>query len=97
MGNTVEIYDSENYRRYTKPHELFKSINILEGIITGINIDNIVDEKEIEELTNWCDLHRHLINKDPYKSIIEEIDIVLQDNLLTQEEIEDIIWLCKMA
>src|SRR5699024_2888214 len=83
-----------DYRMFTSKAEIHKAINALIGIIKGVEFDGEVSDDELTEITNWCSLHRHLKSKSPFKEIIPSLDDALEDNHLTQEEIEDILWLC---
>lgn len=82
------------YRHYTGPAELHKAINTLQGIVAGITTDRITSEDEINELSNWCMLHNHLSNKHPFNELIPLVESVYADGIVTQEEIDDIVWLC---
>jgi hypothetical protein len=84
----------EDYRVYTSKAEVHKAVNSLIGLIKGIEIDGIVNPDELDEITNWCNLHRFLQKKSPFSEIIPVIDDALMDGLLEREEIQDILWLC---
>lgn len=89
-----QLKEVEGYRMYTSKAELHKAINSLVGIIKGVNFDEIINPSELEEITNWCSLHRHLQKKAPFTEIIPMIDNALQDGYLDSDEIQDIMWLC---
>lgn len=84
------------YRKYMWKAEFEKSLNTLIGIINGIKADEIINEKEIKELQNWCTLQNDFISRYPYKEIIPIIHNSIQDEILTSDEIEDILWCCNM-
>lgn len=93
MGkNYLEV---EEYRMFTSKAELHKTINTLIGIIEGVKIDGSVNSDELEEVTNWCNLHRHFESKSPFNEIIPLIDQALEDGYLSEEEVQDILWLAK--
>lgn len=71
-----------------------KSMNTLKGIILGIKADQIINESEIEEFQNWCLLQRAHRSRYPFKEIIPLIEESIKDGVLTQDEIDDILWLC---
>lgn len=83
-----------DYRMYTSKSEVHKAINTLIGIVNGVKFDETVNDRESSEITNWCNLHRRLGKKSPFKEIIPVLDNALMDNHLTNEEIEDILWVC---
>lgn len=92
----VKNYEEvEGYRSFTAPAEIHKAVNSLIGMLKGVQFDTIVNEDELDEVINWCNLHRKFKNKFPFSEIIPLIDEVLSDNELTNEEIQDILWLCE--
>jgi NAD-dependent DNA ligase len=88
-------YETMSFRKYTFRSELDKAINTLEGILKGISIDNIVNTSEITELVNWCNVHREFINTHPFNEIIPIIESALGDNILDEDEIQDMLWVCQ--
>ena len=72
-----------------------KAINSLKGILLGINLDEQVNEKEINELKKWAENHRSLINRNPFKEFMTIIDETVSNNIPATETIEDLFWLCQ--
>lgn len=85
----------EQYRKFTAPAEIHKAVNSLIGMLNGIKFDEILNESELSEVINWCNLHRKFDKKFPFSEIIPLIDTALEDEILTKDEIEDILWLCE--
>ncbi|PFM75230.1 NAD-dependent DNA ligase [Bacillus sp. AFS077874] len=85
------------YRSFTSKSEIHRSVNSLIGIISGMEFDGKINEDELSELINWCNLHRHLQSKPPFSEIIPLIDLSLNDNILELDEINDILWLCNQV
>lgn len=83
------------YRQFMKPAEIHKAVNSLIGIIEGIKLDLTVNSSEMAEIINWCNLQRPFQNNFPFYEILPVIDLALEDNVLSIDEIEDILWLCK--
>ncbi|MCG7346511.1 BRCT domain-containing protein [Sporosarcina sp. ACRSL] len=92
---TKDYHEVDDYRTFTAPAEVHKAVNSLIGMLNGVQFDNIVNQQELSEIINWCNLHRRLQRKFPFSEIIPLIDNALSDNILTEEEIQDILWLCK--
>jgi NAD-dependent DNA ligase len=90
----MEDYESLAFRKYTYKPEMDKAIHTLEGIVKGIAIDNVINSKEINELTNWYDFYKIWANKHPFNELIPLIADTLKDNIIDKEEAKDIIWLC---
>ncbi|MBE3586529.1 MAG: BRCT domain-containing protein [Thermoanaerobacter sp.] len=87
-------YDSLHFRKYTYKAELDKALHTLEGILTGISIDGVITQKEIDELTSWCKRYSRFAKKHPFNELMPIIAAALDDGVLNKEEIEDLLWLC---
>lgn len=88
------MLEVENYMKYHSRSILNKTIHNLEGLLNGINIDKRVTNAELEELKNWYSLNKEIFNFHPFNEIIISIEKALEDNYLSNEEIEDILWVC---
>lgn len=86
-------YDNLEYRKYTTKSEADKALNSLEGLLTGIAIDNIVDDQELRELDIWCKTHEDLINRNPFREFMITIQNAIHDSTNRMELIEDLRWL----
>jgi len=80
---------------FTSKARADKAINSLKGILLGINLDEQVNEKEINELKKWAENHRSLINRNPFKEFMTIIDETVSNNIPVTETIEDLFWLCQ--
>lgn len=85
---------AREYRLFTQPAELHKSINILRGIVAGISCSDGVSADELQELIHWCTLHGHLRDHHPFSELIPAIERSMQDGSIDAEEQCDILWLC---
>ena len=63
-----------------------KNISELAGLIKGINFDGVVNQKEVSRLQNWVDLNRNLACTAEQIYIINTIDKILADNIVTDDE-----------
>lgn len=86
--------DHEPYYKFTTRSIMDKSINSLLGIIEGISIDSNINLDEINFLTLWLAEHRDFQTKHPFNELMPVISTAIADGLLTEEEKQDIIWLC---
>lgn len=86
--------DFEQYQFFTKPAELHKAINTLRGIVAGITTDRSANPDEINELIYWCQNHSYLSSKHPFSELIPIIERVCADGIVTEDEAQDILWLC---
>lgn len=90
----TQIKELDEYRKFTSPAELHKAVNTLRGIVAGITTDRETNVDEINELSNWCVIHNHLINKHPFNELIPLIERIYEDGVVTKDEADDIVWLC---
>jgi hypothetical protein len=72
-----------------------KAINSLKGILLGINLDKEVNTPEVNELKQWAENHRALINRNPFKEFMTIIEETVSNNIPATETIEDLFWLCQ--
>jgi NAD-dependent DNA ligase len=86
--------DDLNYRAFTGKSEAHKAFNSLRGIIEGIALDKKINQKEIDELEWWCENHEFLAKMNPFKDLITNIQVIISDNVVTEEEIKNMRWLC---
>ena len=89
------VLDAKAFRRFTKPSEHNKALSVLSGIVQGLEGDGSISKDEISELLNWCALHAHLQSRNPFSELIPMIKAALKDGVLTDEEREDILWVCR--
>ena len=73
----------ENYRRYTSTAEHNKALNMLQGIVEGLNVDGSVSSAEMTELTHWCSLHENLRKFAPFNELLPMIEAALSDGVQT--------------
>lgn len=83
------------YARFTGRARVEKSINSLLGIVEGIAIDREINSAEIDYLTIWLEDHRQLRERHPFNEIIPVLEHSLADRVLTEEERDDVVWLCR--
>lgn len=82
------------FRNVTKRSRLNKSINTLLGILQGISIDGVVNDRERHYLNDWLESHTNVADIHPYNELIPLLDRALEDNVLDEEERADVNWLC---
>ncbi|MCE7044662.1 hypothetical protein [Dyadobacter sp. CY312] len=90
-----DAYDSGTFRNYCGPAELHKDLNTLYGLIVGIQADEHINETEIGLLHCWVNSLGTLRTKAPYHKLVAKINEILEDGIVTKEEAEDMIWLCR--
>lgn len=85
--------DELKHRVFTQKSEADKAIHSLKGILLGINLDEEVNQKEIDELKSWVKTHFALIDRNPFKEFMGIIHETVSGNLPQKESIEDLFWL----
>lgn len=87
--------DQELLKIYTSKSQADKAISSLKGILLGINLDNEVNEKEINELKQWVEAHNDLIERNPFNEFMTIIEETISNKIPPTETIEDLFWLCQ--
>jgi hypothetical protein len=92
--STFENFDNNSYSKFCGPAQLERDLNILYGFLAGIQSDKEINDLEIQSLLNWVNSVQHCRDKYPYKILVEKITDVLEDGLITNDESDDLLWLC---
>jgi hypothetical protein len=87
--------DHADYFHYTGKSRLEKSLNSLLGLIAGIAVDSSINAREIEFLRTWLQEHEDVVGSHPFNELIPVVNAALADGILTEDEKEDILWLCE--
>jgi len=87
--------DHRPYAKFTTRARLDKSINSLLGIIDGIAIDGAINPSEIGFLRLWLSDHQEVQELHPFNELVPVVQAAVADGVLTQDERDDIIWLCQ--
>ena len=83
------------YFAYTTRSRLDKSINSLLGIVQGIGIDGVVNERERGYLEAWTTEHADVAALHPFSELIPVVTDAVADGILSEEERADLQWLCE--
>jgi len=86
--------DHQAYLKFTSRAQLLKAIESIAGLVQGIAIDTVINQKELAFLKDWMTSHNGIRNKHPFNEIIPLVEASIQDGKLTEGEKEDILWLC---
>lgn len=87
----------EHYYRFTGPQRRDKALHTLQGILEGVVCDQVINPREIGELYDWLIIHADLAGKAPFPEVFTKLHEALKDQILTTEEVEDLLWVCKNA
>lgn len=66
--------------------KLETNINTLYGIIKGITYDGVIDNKELKKLRDWIEDNRIYKQYAVFNRIINKIEKILEDNVITEYE-----------
>ena len=83
------------YFHLTKKSRLDKSVNSLVGLIEGIGIDGKINSSELGLLSLWLDENTDLKDRHPFNELTPVVAEAIKDGVLTEDEREDIHWLCE--
>ena len=83
------------FMRFTKRQRIDTAIHTLTGLLHGIAIDESLNAEEIAEVLNWCKDYKDLKNREPFKELIGKLDEIMADGVITPDEQEDLLWVCK--
>jgi len=87
--------DHDKYLKFTGRARMEKSINSLLGLIEGMALDRQINADEVAFLYVWLEDHRALADKHPFNEIVPRLESALADRILTDEEHQDLVWLCR--
>lgn len=97
----VEAYDInvDDYVQKYYPNDTFvhtsyidaavlrKAISEFYGVVRGFSIDNVITQEEIEYITSWRDSNIQYADHKEVHDIVSVIDSILEDNIITLDEI----------
>ena len=82
------------YFAHTSRSRLDKSINSLLGLVEGIAIDGVVNEREREYLDGWMREHAEVVALHPFSELLPVVAGAVADGRIDPEERADLHWLC---
>jgi hypothetical protein len=88
-------YDSGSFRQFCGPAQVHNDLNTLYGLIVCIQADGDINDNEIEMLRSWISSVSSLQARAPYNKFVAKINAIISDGVVTEEEAEDLIWLCQ--
>jgi NAD-dependent DNA ligase len=87
--------DISKYHFFTARSRMEKSVNSLIGLVEGISIDGVVNEREMSFIHQWLMEHAELKGRHPYNELIPVLEAAVADGVFSSEERADITWLCE--
>lgn len=87
--------DHTSYLRFTGPQRLERTINTLVGLVEGISLDGHITNEEVALLQTWFNENQILSKRHPYTELMPVVASALEDGVLSEEERDDILWLCR--
>lgn len=71
-----------------------KNINELIGLIEGIDFDGVINQKETDRLQFWVDRNRNLAYEANEIDLINLVDDILEDHIITEYERQVLVEYC---
>ena len=93
----MDKLDSLSYYHYCSKSNLHKILNTLRGILSGVSMDGVINDKEVSEIRSWVHEQRRYQKNHPFSELVPLIDEALEDGVLDHEEIADINWFLDKA
>ena len=80
-------HEAKNFTQYVASPVLRKSISEFYGMIRGFSIDSIVTQEEAAYIAQWKDDNLQFSSQKDIAAIIDAIDDVLSDGIVTPDEL----------
>ncbi|MEG0569921.1 MAG: exonuclease domain-containing protein [Erysipelotrichales bacterium] len=93
LDEHVKKYTIKELKKFSKrmsKTECRREINQLYGVVKGIQMDNVINDKEITYLLKWKETFSEFKNDESIVNIIEVLNRILADNILTLDESNDL-------
>lgn len=89
LNDFVKKYNPEKHSfvPYIYSNEFKREICQLYGVVNGISIDNEIGKEETNYIMSWRQSHKDYICIEEIKNIIAFIDNILDDGILTRQEV----------
>jgi len=91
MASLVELVNSYTQSKVFSNDTLM--LMVLQGIITGITVDNKINKSEIDALYHWLENNQHLAGNYPFDKVFSLVKEVISDGILTESELNDLTCL----
>ena len=72
-------------------HGNVDKIDELMGFLTGVASDGVLNDSEVNALSSWLDSHHSVRTIWPASVIIERLDVILDDGIISEEERNDLL------
>ena len=89
------MFYKDEKRKCTREDRRLQNINEFIGIIKGINLDGVINDKEVLYLQFWLDKNRNLAYDKKQMNLIKMVDSVLKDHIIDASEKEFMINFCE--
>lgn len=102
LNEFIRMYDfSENPCKTSKRNRSSSSefsaktkyLQELQGVLLGVTSDNELNDKEIYAIKKWLDMHLKLKGNFPFDRIYKSLEVVLEDNVITETERTELLEL----
>ena len=78
---------TDKYVKYINNSDLRKTISEFYGVVRGFSIDDIINEIECDYIRKWRNQNKEYYEYEEIKTIIDCIDDILEDGVVTSKEI----------
>lgn len=71
-----------------------KGIQQLHGVLDGIALDEMINDKEIIYLSNWLEYNKHLRSNYPYDEVSFVLNKIVEDGEINDNELVELLEFC---
>lgn len=71
--------------------EVEASINELLGLLLGLSSDGVINFHEFVVLEDWITRNKHIASYWPTSELVKRIELITADNVVTSEEMDDLL------
>lgn len=75
--------------------EVSRATTTLQGLVTGLSIDQEINDKEIAALLDWLDFHEELLKIPPFSELKRFLHEILLDHVIEHDERQMLVDWCQ--
>lgn len=73
--------------------ETEKALHVLEGLISGIELDERIGDKELAEFAEWCESYQSCSSVQVFREVVSFVRRIIADGVVTGDELDTLRWL----
>ena len=85
-----EAKDCFEYEQYVSSPMIRKAISEFYGVVRGFSLDNKITPEERDYIAQWRDIYKSYSSQREIRKIVDSIDSILSDDVVTVSEVFDL-------